>query len=786
MPSVSRRTLRNDKGRDFSNDLLEKNAPPMGHVDRRLHLIGRTLSHYRITAPIGSGGMGEVYRATDTKLGRDVALKVLPPDMARDPERLARFQREAKALAALNHPHIVTIFSVEEANDVHFLTMELVEGQSLDRRIPAGGLPLGRLSKIATALAEALAAAHEKGIVHRDLKPANVMVTDDGRVKVLDFGLAKETRVVDPADATQTVAGRTKEGMVMGTPAYMSPEQIAGRAVDHRSDIFSLGIILYEMATAKRPFTGHSSVEMVSSILRDAPTLVTDLRADLPAHLARIIRRCLEKDPRQRVQTARDIANEFADVAEATKPSSGTLAARPMDSGPSVAVLPFQNLSTDPENEFFSDGLAEEILNALSQVQGLNVAARTSSFSFKGKATEISEIASKLHVASVLEGSVRRAGNRVRVTVQLIDVKNGFQLWSERYDRQMEDIFDVQDEIARAIAERLKVTLADGPKRATENLEAYELYLKGRHFWHQRSPTSIRMALQCFEQTIKLDPDYGLAYAGLADCHGILRVYGLVPAEAGKLAAHAAMARAMILAPALWEVNFSRGFYTFYFERAWREAEPHYLKAIAINPRSSLAQVYYGMFLAMAGRGEDAVKHTELACRIDPLSSFVFGIAAVAYHSLGRFEEAESTAQKALELQPDYILGLWLRGMALCGLGRHEEAIQSLERTITLSRAPIYMGSLGLVYARAGRFDDATRLLRELEDRGSRGEYLPSFAPLSIYIGMGDLPEIRRTLAKAIEETTPPFSLLVTGSKFLEAFRTDPEINRMLFEAYGW
>jgi serine/threonine protein kinase/tetratricopeptide (TPR) repeat protein len=742
------------------------------------------LSHYRITAAIGAGGMGEVYRATDTKLGRDVALKVLPADMASDPERLARFQREAKALAALNHPHIVTIFSVEEADGVHFLTMELVEGQSLDRRIPAGGLPLGRLSKIAIALAEALAAAHEKGIVHRDLKPANVMVTDDGRVKVLDFGLAKETRVADPADATQTAAGHTKEGMVMGTPAYMSPEQIAGRAVDHRSDIFSLGIILYEMATARRPFSGHSSAEMTSSILRDSPTLVTDVRGDLPAHLARIIRRCLEKDPRQRVQTARDIANEFADVAEGTKPSSGSQATV-AEAGPSVAVLPFQNLSADPENEFFSDGLAEEILNALSQVKGLNVAARTSSFSFKGKATEMSEIASKLHVANVIEGSVRRAGNRVRVTVQLIDVNNGFQLWSERYDRQMEDIFDVQDEIARAIAERLKVTLAGGAKRATENLEAYELYLKGRHFWHQRSPSSLRVAIQCFEETIKLDPQFALAYAGLADCYGILHVYGWISAENGKPPAHAAVTQAMALAPTLWEVNFSLGFYTFYFERTWREAEPHFLKAISINSRSSLAQVYYGLFLSLAGRAEDAVEHMEVGCRLDPLSSFVHGIAAVGSYSLGRFEAAERDSQKALELQPDYLLGLWLHGLALCGLERHDEAVEALERAVTLSRAPIYLGSLGLVYARAGRLDDAKRLLGELEDRGSRGEHVPSFTLLSIYVGLGDLPEIRRTLAKVIEEATPPFSVRAGPALYLDALRSDPGIDRMLVELYG-
>ena len=441
---------------------------------------GAKLGPYEILAPLGAGGMGEVYRARDTRLGRDVALKVLPQAFAQDVERMARFQREAKAMAALNHPNIVTIFSVEETDGLHFLTMELIEGQSLDRLIPQGGLPVERILGIARPLAEALAVANEKSIIHRDLKPANVMVTGDGRVKVLDFGLAKEARPARHDEATQTYANQTRAGVVMGTPAYMSPEQIAGRAVDHRTDIFSLGIILFEMATGQRPFKGESSAELVSSVLRDNPSLISEIRADLPAGLARVIRRCLEKDPAQRVQNAREIANEMGDMAGGAKPSSGASSALASDAGPSVAVLPFKNLSADPENEYFSDGLAEEILNALSQVKGLSVAARTSSFSFKGKATEISEIASKLHVANVIEGSVRRAGNRIRVTVQLVDAKNGFQLWSERYDRQMEDIFEVQDEIARAIAERLKVILSAGAVRATENLEAYELYLKGR------------------------------------------------------------------------------------------------------------------------------------------------------------------------------------------------------------------------------------------------------------------------------------------------------------------
>jgi len=449
-------------------------------------------------------------------------------------------------------------------------------------------------------------------------------------------------------------------------------------------------------------------------------------------------------------------------------------------------VLPFQNLSPDPENEYFSEGLAEEILNALSQVEGLRVAARTSSFYFKGKPAEMSEIASRLRVANLLQGSVRRAGNRVRVTVQLVDVKNGFQLWSERYDRQMEDIFEIQDDIARAITERLKVTLGAGTKRATNNLEAYELYLKGRHHLHQRSPATLRAAIQCFEQTIKLDPQYALAYAGLADCYGILRFYGWMSNQEARTPAHAAMTQAMALAPSLWEVNFSRAFYTFYFERAWREAEPHFQKAIAINPRSSLAQVYYGQFLTTAGHPEDAVKLATLACQLDPLSPFIRCLASSIQSTLGRFEAAEQAAQQALELQPDYLFALWLRGLALCGLGRNEEAVEPLERAATLSRAPIFVGLLGLGYARAGRGDDATRLLRELEDRGSRGEYIPGCAPLAIYVGQNDLPAIRQALAKAIAEATPPLTLRVTMGQFLEALRSDPEIRRLHFELYGW
>jgi TolB-like protein/Flp pilus assembly protein TadD len=460
-------------------------------------------------------------------------------------------------------------------------------------------------------------------------------------------------------------------------------------------------------------------------------------------------------------------------------------AARPSEP-PSIAVLPFANLSADKENEYFSDGLAEEILIALSQVEGLRVAARSSSFSFKGKNAEMGEIASKLHVASILDGSVRRAGNRVRVTVQLVDAKNGFQLWSERYDRQMEDIFEVQDEIARAIADQLKVTLGAGVKPATKNLEAYELYLKGRHFCTQRLASTVRLGMKCFQQALDLDPAFALAWSGLADCYGILRVYGWISHEEGKPPALAAVTKAAELAPQLSEVNFSRAFYTFYFVSNWREAKPHFENATAINPRSSLAQIYYALFLALDRRAEDAIAHCALAGQLDPLSPFIHGLSAFVCVISKRFEQAFQHACHALELQPDYFMGNWVKGLSEFCLGRFEDAVRTLEHVTSVSRSPMFIGMMGMAYALAGRAHDATRILQELDERCDRGEYVPAFSRLGTCLGLGDLPAIRRTLSRAMAESTPAFDYAASCASILDRYRTDPEINRMLVEIFGY
>lgn len=448
----------------------------------------------------------------------------------------------------------------------------------------------------------------------------------------------------------------------------------------------------------------------------------------------------------------------------------------------SIAVLPFTNLSSDQENEYFGDGLAEEILNALSQIPELHVAARSSAFSFKNKGVGILEIAERLRVATVLEGSVRRAADRLRITVQLVDAKTGFHLWSERYDRRFADIFEIQDEIAGAIAERLKVTLQSVDTRPTANVEAYELYLRGRYEWHQRSPTTMHAAIKNFEESIRLDPNNALAFAGLADCYALLTWYGWMPTGEARPLAQQAMQRAVTLAPNLSETNYSRALHVVTFDRAWRSAEPYFQTAVALNPRSALAHTYFGMFLATAGKDDEAIAQTELGRRIDPLAPFVHTFAAVVFTILGRLEAAELAGRQALELQPNFLPALWGLGGILCRRERSEEAIPHFERAVQLSRAPFYLGWLGYGLARSGRADEARRLLAELDERGSRGEFIQPLARLQINVGLGDLTAVRVALAEAIKLWTPP--LEVRFAVDLQPFRIDPEINRLYLELF--
>ena len=654
--------------------------------------------------------MGAVYRATDSSLGREIAIKVLPPEVASDPDRLERFRREARALAALNHPHIVTIYSVEQDGEIHFLTMELVVGKALDQLLSGKGLPLDRVRQVGSAITEALLAAHDKGIIHRDLKPANIVVTESGQTKVLDFGLAK---VKDAASSTGDATHfATSIGVVVGTPAYMSPEQVSGLDVDHRTDIFSLGVLLYEMVTGARPFSGRSDAELASSILRDRPTPVGEMRSAVPSELASVIHRCLEKSALSRFSSMAEVRRA---LHSSEKPAGRA------DAAPSVAVLPFKNLSADADSEFFSDGLAEEILNVLSQIDGLRVAARSSSFSFKGQAASVNEIGAKLQVATVLDGSVRRAGNRVRVTVQLISTADGFQIWSERYDREMADIFDVQDEIAKAIAGKLKITLAGGAsvrivKQATANVEAYEAYLRGRALLLKRG-MHVNAGVEQLKRAVELDPKFAAAWAGLADANTVHGYWGSgAPGEVMPKALTAAR-RAVALDPDSGEAHCALGGALLMWERDFAAADASFQRGIALSPNFTQGRIWRAVFSLqlIGGRFAEGVAVARQAFENDPLSAYSAALFAFILAVAGEHGEALKFGRLGAERDPDALLSHWGHGMAAHYAGEFAEAVTAWDRAADISdRAPFALACLATTYADWGKLTEARAVHAEI------------------------------------------------------------------------
>ena len=682
-------------------------------------MIGRTLSHYHITAAIGAGGMGEVYRANDTKLGRDVALKVLSAQMAHDPNRLARFQREARSVAALNHPHIVTIFSVEEAEGIHFLTMELVEGQSLERLIPAGGLHVERIVEIASALADALTAAHEKGIVHRDLKPANVMLTDDGRVKVLDFGLAKDVRADKSSDVTQTFAGQTAMGVVMGTPTYMSPEQVASRVLDHRTDIFSLGVILYEMASGRRPFEGASSAELASAILRDTPRPLSEFRADLPEELGMLIQRCLDKDPQDRFPSARDLRDALRGVT-ASAPSIRTATApapRPVVEGNSgaaraeegfwVAVLPFKYNGANADLTALAEGLTEEIVTGLFRFSYLRVISLSSTSRYAHGAIDIRSAGKELGARYVMEGSLRQAGTKLRIATQLVDATSDVNLWAETYERPFrpEAIFELQDDVVPRIVSTVADTHGVLPhtmsevlrNRNPDQLTPYEAVLRSFAHFQRVNAEEHAAARAGLERAVQQAP-------GNADCWAMLSMmykeehthgFNLRPDSLGR--ALAAARRAVEAAPSN-HLAYHALAATLFFRRelpAFRNAAE---RAVALNPMDGFTMAYLGFLIAYAGDWErgcalaeqarglnphhpgwywfpsvlDAYRRSDyrgaldFALKVNMPGFWRTNVAlAAAYGQLSELEAARNAVQQLLAVRPDFAvlareeLGKW-------------------------------------------------------------------------------------------------------------------------------
>jgi serine/threonine protein kinase/Tfp pilus assembly protein PilF len=713
--------------------------PALMYIARMPITPGSRLGPYEIVAAIGAGGMGEVYRARDPRLGREVAIKVLPEDVAQDADRLARFEREARTVAALNHPNIVVLHSIETDQGTRFLTMELVEGQTLDRQIMIGGLPLARVLDLAIPIADALVAAHGRGVVHRDLKPGNVMVTRDGRVKVLDFGLARPAADGGlHASQAATVANPISSlGDVVGTVPYMAPEQLRGEPVDSRADLFSFGIMLYELVTGRRPFGGATSAEVGSAILRDAPAPVQSLRPDLPSDLGRIIGRCLEKDPERRVQTAKDVRNELEIVRRESLsgpvPAAGSRAAlraapAPAES-PSVAVLPFANRSRDPDDEYFSDGLADELLSTLVKIRGLRVAARTSSATFKGKTFTIAEVGRTLNVATVLEGSVRKAGNRVRISVQLVKVEDGYPLWSETYDRTLDDIFAVQDDIAQAVVKELRTTLlgavpdtdASGEARAEVaqaakgrgvSAEAHRLYLQGKHLVGLYTLEGTARGIAYLREALALDPGHALAWVALAHGHAMQANYGWAPVVDGYREARAAVEQALALAPDLPDALVILSQIRRAHDWDWKGADQASRRALELAPQSVEALAEAGVIAHGLCRFDEAEALLRRAIEQDPLSSRSYSFLALVYRAMGRLAEAEAAYRKSLELSPQRITSHLMLTLIFADQGRHEEALAEA------NAEPAEWAQLtALAYAHhlAGRRSEADQSLGELE-----------------------------------------------------------------------
>ena len=725
---------------------------------------GDRLAQYEIVTPLAAGGMGEVFVAKDPRLQRQVAIKILPRRLADDREALARFEREAQVVASLSHPNILAIHDFGAEGGVTYAVMELLEGENLRRRMRSVSLSPRKVIEISTQIARGLAAAHARGVIHRDLKPENIFLTHDGQIKILDFGLAKKTPIDTQSEVGTQMAtvGLTEVGTIAGTVAYMSPEQLRGAQVDHRSDLFSFGTVLYELLAGTRPFSGDSTPEVMGAILRDAPPALSESGVFVSPALQRILHRCLEKLPDDRFQSATDLAfalEAMSDIQRDTDTSSGlersaTIAGdeRPYSS---IAVLPFSNMSTDPEQEFFCEGMAEEIINALSRIEDLRVAARASAFQFKGTAKDIREIGGRLDVQTVLDGSVRSAGKRLRITVQLVEVGSGFQIWSERYDRELEDVFAIQDEISESIVEALQKTLGgEGGQRAgsrhSDSIVAYRLYLKGRHNWYKREKESLQKAVQFFEGAVREDPEYALAWAAISNAYVSLNYYASDP-EICRQKAEEAIAKAVSIDPTLPEVQAAVGFKEVFIGWNWEQGEASLRGAIEANRTLVLAHSWYAFILMTVGRFEEADSIARQAIEIDPLSVYARTTLGVVKTAAGDFTEAVRILEDARELDADFLYMLWALGAAYGGAGMPEQAVKLLERAAVISeRGTYYVSWLGWGYGLAGRTDDARQVLDELSRR-SQHEYVAPLCQAQVYSGLGDLDRGLEWWQRAIE-----------------------------------
>jgi TolB-like protein len=713
--------------------------------------------------------MGEVYRARDARLGRDVAVKVLPEHMSADPKSLARFEREARAVASLSHPHLLAIHDVGNADGTVYAVMELLEGSTLRERINSADIGSARAVEWALQIAQGLAAAHERGIVHRDLKPENVFVTRENHVKILDFGLAQHAET-DPARADGRAAPITETGVVVGTIGYLSPEQARGHPADHRSDIFAFGTLLYELVTGARAFEAPTAVETMAAVVRDEPTPISHHGRRVPREVEEIVRHCLEKEPTQRFRSARDLvfALRLAEqrLAEFAAPQETELRApAPRQSPePSIAVMPFRTVGSSAEGEYFSEGMTEDVIAALSSVPGLRVAARTSVFALRGKDDDVRRIGRELGVATVLDGSVRQAGQRLRVTAQLIDVASGYNLWSERWDRDVADVFAVQDEIARAIAATFQSRSSPGaiaavassanerPRLvapATRDVAAYDHYLKGRYFFNRRRSHE---AIAELEAAVSRDPEFDEAYTVLSEAWAAWGFYGGVSTWECWARGRAAADRAEEISPDAPSVAICLGVLEHYY--GWNSArEAQFFRlAIARSPASAEAHFWLALCFSFLNRTDEALALAREGVRLEPHSANNRAAVGWPLIAAGRDVEAAADLGAAVALG-DSPFALWSYGTVLSVLGRPAEAITAHRSAVKLTgpHYSYYTALLANALAQGGQPDEARAILRDLDERFA-GRYLPPFDRAVVLTGLGEVDAALDALEQAYRD----------------------------------
>jgi serine/threonine protein kinase/TolB-like protein/Flp pilus assembly protein TadD len=827
-----------------ANALAEDQRKAGPATEDDLGLAGKTISHYRVIEKLGGGGMGVVYKADDARLGRSVALKFLPEDMAQDSQTLERFKREARAASALNHPNICTIYDIDEYEGRLFIVMEFLDGETLKQRIaktptpspsprgrgwparsaegPRGGpIRIDELLELGIQIGGALDAAHAKGIIHRDVKPANIFVTTQEQVKLLDFGLAKlalraevttETLVAqDLPTATRTTARGehlTRTGVLMGTLLYMSPEQVRGEPLDVRTDLFSFGAVLYELATGRPAFSGETAGQIRDAILSQEPTSARKLNPRVPAGLQRVITKALRKKPQERYQRASELRAELSHVR-------GEIGARWrrrvalaalglvlllaglgwrlgwLPPGPhpgqiqSLAVLPLENLSHDPEQEYFADGMTDELITDLAHIGVLRVISRTSVMHYKGSKKTLPEIARELKVDAVVEGSVERSEDRVRIRAQLIHVADDRHLWAESYERDVRDVLALQDEVARTIANEIKVKLtlqeqAQLTSARPVNPQAHELYLKGRYYWNKRTPEALNKSLEYFRQAIDKDPSYALGYAGMADAYAMLGSgeYGILPPKEAFPKAEAAAMKALELDSALAEPHATLG-YSKDFDWDWQGAEREFKQAINLNPGYTTAHHWYAIHLTGLGRNTEAIAEIRKAESLDPLSIIISADVAWVFYFARRYEQEGEQARKTLEMDPNFAIAHMYLSYSYLHMAKHKEAVAEMKKAVDLSGGSLPMvGNLAYIYALAGRRYEAIKILNDLKARSKR-EFVSPDVLAQIYTGLGDKDHATAWLEKGYEQRSD-FTGLLKVLPELDPLRSDPRFEALV------